>query len=628
MLQTLRQNAGSWIIKFLLLAIVIVFIFWGVGSFRSQNEGRVALVNGHTISYDEYNKAYAMQMENLKYKFGDQLDERLIEMLNVKNQVLTELINNKLLAEEALRMNFDVSEQELAEFIRRIPAFQVDGSFDHNRYRMILNAMKRSPEEFEALQKEALLIGKLRALVGDSVNVSEEEALEWFRYQGASMDIQYVLFEPSAYKDISPEEEKVKAYFEEHKESYTTEPRVKARYFRFSPDEYRSKVSIDDEKVNEYYLEHKESFLEPKTVEASHILISVPRDAEPDIVEKKRLEAEKIMKMAKEGKDFAELAKRYSEDPGKDNGGYLGTFRKEQMVEPFSKVAFSLNPGDISAPVQTQFGWHIIKVEKVNEEKQKTMEEVADSIRKTLEAKEAESLAYKEAETFYDASFDNDDLKNLAASKGIKLWETDFFTKQGPGANISDPSKFGEIAFNLDLNEISQIETIGSDFFIIQVMDKKSPEIPPFEEIKEKVRKDLVQILQMEKAKKDADALLSELKGQAGSEKPGKQEPFFNSTGFFMRNQAIPSIGNEKDISEAAFQLTQDKPFPDKTLKGAKGYYVIRFKERKIPDMNAFQLEKENIKKNLLREKQLETFNALVENLRKKADISVKEGFN
>ncbi|MBU4315747.1 MAG: SurA N-terminal domain-containing protein [Proteobacteria bacterium] len=627
MLQTLRQNAGSWIIKFLLLAIVVVFIFWGVGSFKSSNEGRVALVNGQTITYDDYNKAYAVQMENLKYQFGDQLDERLLEMLNVKSQVLNELINNKLLAEEALRMNFDVSPQELVDSIRKIPAFQVKGVFNPDRYAMILNSMRRSPGEFETLQEEALLVAKLRSLVADSVHVSEAEALEKFQYQDASVDVGYVLFEPLVYQDITPKDEEVKAYFEENKESYITEPLVMARYFRFSPDEYRSKVSIDDERVNEYYLEHKESFLDPKTVEARHILISVPRDAEPAIVEEKRLQAEKIMKMAKEGKDFADLAKKYSEDPGKDDGGHLGTFRKEQMVQPFSEAAFSLTAGEISAPVQTQFGWHIIKVEKVNEEKQKTVEEAADSIRQTLASNEAETLAYNDAETLYDASFDNDDLKNLGDSKSVKLWETEFFTRQGPG-NISEPVKFGTIAFNLENNEISQIETIGSDFFIIQVMDKKPSAIPPFDEVKEKVRAGLIRELQTQKAKTDAEALVAELKGKTGSEKTDKQEPLFNATGYFKRNQAIPSIGNEKEISDAAFMLTADKPLCEKALKGAKGYYVIQFKERKIPDMSAFELEKKDMNKNLLREKQMETLNALVENLRKKADISIKEGFN
>ncbi|MBU4001574.1 MAG: peptidyl-prolyl cis-trans isomerase, partial [Proteobacteria bacterium] len=433
--------------------------------------------------------------------------------------------------------------------------------------------------------------------------------------------------EPLVYKDITPKDEEVKAYFEENKESYTTEPLVMARYFRFSPDEYRSKVSIDDEQVNEYYLEHKESFLDPKTVEARHILISVPRDAEPAVVEAKRLQAEKIMNMAKEGKDFAELAKKHSDDPGKENGGFLGAFRKEQMVQPFSEAAFSLNAGEISAPVQTQFGWHIIKVEKVNEEKQKTVEEAADSIRQTLASNEAETLAYNEAESLYDASFDNDDLKNLGDSKSVKLWETEFFTRQGPG-NISEPVKFGTVAFNLENNEISQIETIGSDFFIIQVMDKKPSAIPPFDEVKEKVRAGLIRELQTQKAKTDAEAFVAELKGKTGSEKTDKQEPLFNATGYFKRNQAIPSIGNEKEISDAAFMLTSDKPLCEKALKGAKGYYVIQFKERKIPDMSAFELEKKDMNKNLLREKQMETLNALVENLRKKADISIKEGFN
>ena len=625
MLNTLRQNAGSWIIKFLLLAIVVVFIFWGVGSFNSTREGRVALVNGQTISAEEYNKAYFMAVENLKYQMGGQLDNSLIEMLNVKEQVLTELINNKLLTEEAERLKFNVTNEDLVASIRNIPIFQNNGTFDNNRYRMVLNSMRRSPEEFEMLQKEALLIGKLRTFISGTVHVSELEALEWFQFQNASINIDYKLFEPSSYTNIHPAEEEVWTYFDDHRDNYKTEPMVKVQYFRFSPDQYKDKIVISDEKIQNDYEENKDSFFEPATVEARHILFRTPPAAGPESIEEKRLLAEKIMKEAKAGTDFAELAKQYSEDPAKANGGFLGAFKKEEMIQPFSDAAFSMKAGEISQPVQTQFGWHIIKVEKINPEKQRTLDEVREEIRKKLADKEAEQTAYSTAEAVYDASYDTNDLKAIAESKSIPLNTTEFFGMAGPKGDISQPAKFAEVAAKLEKDEISAIENIGSDFFIIQTIDKKEAAIPEFAEVKEKVQKDLVNDLQNKQAEKDAELLLSRLSGKKESENAGT-DPAFTATGFFKRTETIPSIGSEKSIAEAAFALTAENPLPKAVLKGEKGYYVIRFKERKIPDKEAFLLEKEQVSKNLLGKKQEETFTALVDRLREKADISIKAG--
>ena len=626
MLKTMRANAGSWIIKFLLLAIVVVFVFWGVGSFRSQKNTRLAVVDNETISWDEFNKAYMSMRENLKYQFGGKLDEDMLQMLNIKEQVLNELIHTKLLVAEARRLDLDVTPEELAETIRKMPYFQTDGKFDNNRYRMILNASRMTPEEFEAQQTDVLLVSKLRTLILSTVKVSDNEALEWFQYNQASVNIDYALFSPNSYKDIRPSDEDVQSYFEENKDTYRTQPMVKAQYFRFSPGEYRSKVSVNKEAIESYYNENKESFLEPKTVEARHILIKLPQDPSAEIVEAKRKEAEKIMKMAKEGKDFAELAKTHSEGPSKSNGGYLGSFQKEQMVAPFSEAAFSMNAGDISEPVQTQFGWHIIKVEKVNLEKQKTLEEAAPEIEKTLAQKQEETLAANDADMVYDLSYDSDDLKAISESKGFKLWTTEFFTKTGP-ANISQPAKFADIAFSLETNEISDIETIGSDFYVIQVIDEKPAEIPKLETVKASVTEDVTKKMQNEKAKQEADKVLALLAAPEEDSQAVADDIKFTATGFFKRNDTIPTIGYEKSIADAAFLLTSNNPFPENVLKGSKGYYIIRFKERKTPEKEAFLLEKEDIIDKLIKTKQTSAFNALVEDLKEKSDITIADAF-
>jgi peptidyl-prolyl cis-trans isomerase D len=485
-----------------------------------------------------------------------------------------------------------------------------------------------NPEEFEVTQKNAMMIEKLSTLVTGGVKISDQEAMEWFNWANASVDIDFVLFEPDAYKDVTPSLEETKTFFESHKENYKTEAMVKVRYLYFNPDTYASKVTISDEELLEYYNENRDAFKIPKTVEARHILFRVDENATPEAVKKIQEHALDILKLAKEGKDFAELAKQYSEGPTRDSGGYLGTFRKEDMVQPFADMAFSLKAGEIGEPVRTQFGWHIVKVEKVNEASVLSFDEAKGQLKKKLTQERVKNLAYDAAEAVADASFQEEDLLKLAKERNLKVLTTDFFSREGPEKGTSDPSKFASIAFNLSVGEISDIQEFENGYYLIQLMDKLPPKIPEFAQVKETVRADWVQEKQEEKAKSDADAFLAALKSGKSMDAESKQ---FNltptTTGFFKRSDSIPKIGPEREIAEAAFQLTDEKKLAETVIKGAKGYYIIQFKGRKTPEAENFNKEKGDIERRLLSQKQSRTFDALLSQIRSKSEISIKDGF-
>ena len=628
MLRLMRKQAGSWLIKILLGAIVIVFIFWGVGSFRSQRGGRVALVNGDQITLDEYREAYNNLIEQLRRRFRNNLDEDLLKQLQVKRQALNRLIDNKLLVQESKRLKFRVSEKELADAILNIAAFQRAGMFDSRLYRDVLDRLRMTPEAFEAAQKDAMLIDKLRMLITSSAKISDQETLEWYNWVNASVNIDYVIFDPNRYKDIHPSDEEIKTFFENHKEEYKTDAMIKVRYLNFNPDAFRSKVALSNEEVREYYDENLETFKIPKTVEARHILLRVNQDADPETVKKTKDRALDILKLAKEGKDFAELAKQYSEGPTRDKGGYLGKFKKEAMVKPFADMAFSLKAGEISEPVRTQFGWHLIKVEKVNKASITSFDDAQKNIREKLTEDMAKSLAYDEAETVSDDAIEEEDLLNAAKERNVKILTTDFFSNKGPIKGINNPSKFASVAFNLTDKEISNVQEFENGYYILQLVDKIQPKIPALDKVEEKVRLDLIKEKQDEKAKADSETFLAALKSGKTMHTESKK---FNltpkTTGFFKRNGSIPEIGSERDIVEIAFQLTNKKQLPENVLKGSKGYYVIQFKERKISDPENFSKEKEEIKNRLLEQKKSSIFDALLAQIKSRSEITIKEGF-
>ncbi len=367
MLSLMRKHAGSWLIKVLLGGIAVTFIFWGGYQVTSQRSGRVATVNGETITAEEYRLTYKRLIEQVQQRFGNNLNEEMIKNLQLSKQAIDQLVDQMLMRQAATDMGLRVTDEDLSRSIKSISAFQTAGVFDPRRYKLILDRNNLSPESFEVSQRESLLIEKINNLISGSVKISDDEAAEWFNWNNAMVDLEFVVFEPDRYPDIAVTAEEIQQYFEGRKDAYKTEPQLKVRYLKFEPQNYTAKVAVSDDEISEYYEEHPDEFQSPKTVEARHILIKVDQDAAPEEVAKAKDKIEDILKKAKGDQDFAELAKQYSEGPSKDKGGHLGSFRRDAMVKPFADKAFAMQAGEISDPVRTRFGWHIIKVEQVNE---------------------------------------------------------------------------------------------------------------------------------------------------------------------------------------------------------------------------------------------------------------------
>ncbi len=692
MLRLMRDHAGSWLIKIILGAIVVVFVFWGVGNFQSQRMTQIATVNGETITVDEYTKTYNSMADQYRQRFGGKLDENMLKMLNLKQTALDSLIDQVLVRQEAAKLDFRVSDAELAKAIMEVPAFQNSGVFDNDLYNRVLRMNRLTAEEFEAGQRESMLTERLRAFVLDTVKVSDAEALEWYQWSNASADVEYAVFDPKKYTDLSVSDEEISQYYEKNKESYKTEEKIRVRYAEFSYADFTGKVKVDDTEISEYFETHSKEFKVEKTVEASHILFKTETGDTEEEVEKKRAKAEEVLKMAKEGKDFAQLANEYSEDPGNNGrGGHLGAFRKEAMVKPFSDKAFSMKAGEISEPVRTQFGWHVIKVEKINEASEKKLDEVKEEIRKKLAEEKAKEMAFDEVQTLYDAIPEGGDLLKEAQIRKLEAVETELFTRAKGPEKVKNPMQFATAAFALSEKQISTVQDMGDAFYLIQVTERIPSAVSPLEEVKDRVRADLISEKQEEKAKADAGAFLAGLKNSAGnSEKTGGQEaspakdesaasgekaaesktepakpakneagaagektgensaaqegssdassasandpaleksgePVFKSTGFFKRNASIPEIGYEQEISQAAFLLSKENPVPEKPLKGKNGYYVIRFKDRKLPEATEFEKEKSSVKDRLLRQKQYKIFETWLTQLREKSKITRQE---
>ena len=628
MLNAMRKYAGSWMIKIILTAIVVVFVFWGVGSFKSRKDTQVANVNGEVITIEEYQKAYNNIVENYRRQYGSRVNEQMLKQLQLGRQTVDQLINQKLLLQASEKLGIQVTDQELSEQIMTNPAFQNGGVFDKRRYDVLLRQNRLSPEEFEHSMRQQMIVEKLQKFIGSRAKVSEDEVWNWYAHENQTVNIEYVLIKPDAYKDINLTNKAIKTYFDENKEKYQTEPTVKVQYLYFDPKNFAGKVTVSDEEVREYYEAHRDEFSQEKSIEARHILFKVDQNADENAVQEARQKALKVLKLAREGKDFAELAKTYSEGPSKASGGFLGTFTRDKMVKPFSDAAFALKAGEISDLVKTQFGWHIIKVEKVNPEHTEPLKKAQPKIRAKLIDMHSKSAAYDRAEEVYDLLFNGEDISKIADNQGLKVHKSDFFTRKGPKKGINNPTQFATAAFELEVMDISEVKELGEGYYIIQPIEKVASKIPPLKDVIDRVKKDLTAKMQEEQAKKDAKSIIEALKKDdnfTAAAKPFKLS--VKETGFFKRNDTIPQIGYEPAISSAAFELNDKSKFSKQPYNGSKGVYVIRLKESQEANAKGFDAQKKQIQQRLLQQKRYSNFNDYLAELKKRGQITVQDKF-
>jgi peptidyl-prolyl cis-trans isomerase D len=625
MLNKMRESAGSWMIKILLGLVVLAFVFMGAGSFNAGRVNRAATVNGEPVPIKDYQQAYQGLVDRLREQFGEQLDNDMLEMFDLKRQAMDRVIEAELMRQKADAYNIRVSSEELAESIKQAPIFQHKGQFSPRLYQAVLGKYRLTSLEFEDIQREDLLLAKLEAMLASGIQVSDDEARKWYNWQNKEIKIDYIHFAASDYADFSISDEALEAYYKEHKADYRTDPKIKVRYVRFDPSAYMDSVEVPEEDIFAYYEENSEQFTEKATVKARQILLEVPEDAGEETVSEKQEEARELAEEARAGKDFAELAKAHSEGPNKENGGDLGTFTRNERIAPLSKAAFALQPGEVSGPVRSKLGWHIIKVEEKSEEKVKPLEEAKEGIRKTLASQRAKNVAYEKAVSMYNTSFSGDDLvENTRGRDDVSVETTGFFTRRNGAREAPNPSKFSDIAFDLPLMEVSDVVEMGDAFYLLQVTEKQDAEIPSFDEVRESVRTDLERQMQNEAATEAAAEFLEKASSAASLRAAAEDAALeLQTTEFFTRNQSIPGIGNAPAIVEAAFGLTESKALPEKPLEGPGGYYVIAFSESKLPDEQEFLEAKDRVRDELSGRKYARFMGSLIDRMRDAADIEI-----
>lgn len=625
LLSMMRKHAKSWLIKVLIGIIALVFVFYFGYSFTAKKGLKVAYVNGEIISRMEYQKTYWDLLEALRRQYKDVWNDNLIKVFNLKNRALDNLINQKLISQEARKIGLDVTEDEIQQAIMHYPAFQIDGQFDIRRYKGLLSQNHMKPEDFEESMAKELLDGKLREFLLTFMPVTEQEVLDYYTYANEKIKISFVHFKPKKFKkSIEPDQASLETYFKEHREEYRVPEKVKLAYLLIDPDTFKDKVEVTDREIEDYYEYNIDTFMQPKEVKARHILFKLKEGA-PEAEEKEVKEkATKVLEEARKGKDFAILAKKYSEGPTKSEGGDLGYFTAGRMVKPFEDTAFKMKKGEISDLVRTRFGYHIIKVEDVKEARTKALDEVRDQILKILLKTGSAELAHEYALNLIDQMPYDADLAKYAAERELKVKITGDFSQDQRIPGIGGDDKLRQSLFSLRKGETSELLELEGKFYLFQVAERKESYLPEMAEVTDKLKNDYIAYRSAEEAKVAAESYLAALKeGKAWDELAREKNLETEDTDFFTRRGPVPKIGRAPDLLETAFSLNRNKKYPDTIFKNNNGAFVIRWEANEGIDESKYQEEKDKYRFSLMQTKHRRAFQLWVDSLKKKAEIEI-----
>jgi len=626
LLSLMRKHAKSWLIKALIAIIAIVFVFYFGYSFSGREGVKIALVNDEVITAVEYQKSYRAMLEALQREYKGMWSDNLVKVFDLKNRALDTLIVQKLVSQEAKRIGLDVTEKEIQNKIMSNPSFQFRGRFDESRYRAVLQNHHMTPEDFEALVAMEMLQEKVEQLLTTLSPVTEQGVLEQYTFANEKVKISHVAFQPDPFKTkVKVEPAAMEKYFEENKEKYRIPERIKAVYVLFDPVTYKGRTTVSEDQIKEYYEDNLDSYKEKKQVKARHILFMVAENASKEEEEKVKQKALSVLNEARAGADFAELAKKHTEDPsGKENGGDLGYFSSGQMVKPFEDAAFKLKKEEISDLVRTPFGYHILKVEDVKEAKTKTLEEVREQISSTLMKTATTDMAHEKALSFVDRMPYQTDLPAYAAENKVPVKETAYFSMTDPIPEIGNDEKLRQTLFSLEKEEVSDFLESGDKFYVFQVKDKKPSALPTLEEVKDKVKEDFTKTLADRMAKAAAEEYLKKLKEGKDWTALAKEKGLeIKTTDFISRQDTIPQIGYFQELQEAAFSLGRERRYPDTVFQNDKGVFVIRWEGRQGIDRNKFEEEKKLYRDMLVRLRNQSIFREWVDHLKSQAKIEM-----
>jgi peptidyl-prolyl cis-trans isomerase D len=627
----------KYILSGILLVICVSMVWYLVpnGStlgLGAPGAGIVATVSGEEIHTTEV-RQQAQRMVQQQFPQGGAQASMLVPFF--AQRAFDDLVNEKVLLIEARRMGLKATDNDLREYLHQGQLGQTlfpNGNFiGQDQYQDLVTRFGYTVPVFEELVKEEILVNKLRSLVVASASVTDAEIRQQFEKGSTKVKFDYaVIKKDDIVKGLHPADAELKAYFNLNQKNYVNSipEQRQLKYVVFDSDKMMAQTQVTPQDLKSYYDQHSEEFRTPEQVNVRHILIKSPLPGpdgkvDPKAMDAARAKAQDVLKQVKAGGNFADLAKKYSDDPGSaKNGGSLGFIGKGRTVPEFEKAAFSLPKGGTSDLVQSSYGFHIIHVDDKQDAHLKSMDEVKAQIEPLIKQQKAAQAAQTAAASLLKQAGASS-IDKAAAAQGLQVITTDFVTSHSVLPGVGADPKFANAAFGQTANAGPDIVQLNRGYAIYQVIAVKPPSTPSFEEVRSQVE----QAFKTERASSLLAQKTQELSDRAKSDHDLKKAAKelgaeYKTSDFVAPDGQVPEIGSMTGPAAVAFTLKPGEvsgPIASET-SGA----VLAVTDRQAPTDADFAAKKDQIREALMQQKQAEVFGLFLGNLREAADKSGK----
>jgi len=638
MIRTL-QNAGPTL-KIILGAMLVIIcasmaitlIPGGIGSslgIGAPPAGVLATIGDQTVTVPEVQRE-ARAMIRQQFPRGGPQASMLLPYF--ASQAAEQLINEKALVAEAHRMGLRVSDEELRDELQHGQLGSMlfpDGKFvGQEQYEDFVQRNDLTVPQFEALEKDFILVRKLRALVASSAFVGDADVRDEFINRNTKVKFEYaVITQADILKGLHPTDEELKAFYDRNKATYNNSipEKRQIKYVVIDTGKTAAATTVTDQDLQSYYDQHRDEFRVPEQVKVTHILIKTPLPApgakeDEKAIADARAKAEDVLKQVKAGGDFAKLAEKYSDDPGSaKSGGELGWIGRGRTVPEFEKAAFSLGKGQTSDLIKSSYGFHIIRVEDKQEAHLKSLAEVKNEIeekvkqQKTVQATEAAANALlSQART--------NGIDKAAVAKGQSAITTDFFAKTDNLPGLGASPQFMDAVFNEADKAPPDVVRVPQGYVVFQLLGVKPPATPSFEEIRSKVESQFKNERAGFLLQQKTQELSDRAKAAHDLKKAAKElGATVKTSDLVAPDGQVPDIGSMSNASAIFALKTGDISAPITT--GGNGV-VAQLLEKQAPTDQDFAAKKDQIRQSLLEAKQNDLFGLFVTNLRKDMEKS------
>jgi peptidyl-prolyl cis-trans isomerase D len=628
MLDPMRKYAQSWGIKIVFGLIIIVFVFWGVGSFKGDQATVLATVDESPILIKDYEKSFQENMRLVKNKNPNVTDKELQEG-GFRWQVFSNMVTTKLLESQAQKLGIAVTTEELRAEIAKIPAFQNESKqFDPKRYENLLKANDVSPGEFETDFRQQLLLEKLAAFVGLPAAVAESEARSIFDFMREQAVIHYIPFSAADFaKGVTITDEQIKTYYDARKDEFATPAQVKIDFVEFTPKAMSKPGDVTETDIEADYKANQKKFERPEQVRVRHILMILPPDAPKDVVDAAEARMKAMAEKVRKGADFATLLPKDANNADGIIGEDWAWLPKGSLPKefgPFEEKAFALKKDELSEPVRTSLGLHLIQGGERQAAGQRSLDEVKDEIRADLAEQRAADKLTKALDVVQEKLASGESLEAAVAAEKAALKTSAFFAKETPPAELglSEPAVTAIFALKKGQTADTPLST-QDGFILVRAADVKEPGFEPVEAVKDIITTRLTEEEGLKRAKAKAEEAAKGMETEDGQKKLlAEYKDKITTSAPFTRQGFIPGLGMAPVLVQTAFEAKDPGWF--KTAYGVAGAYVLAGLDKRIPaDGALWDKEKERWVATLTQSKQTELFRAYLQTLQQAAQVVI-----